>query len=207
MANYRSNFEICKGFLEMGKILELKQALGPGSRANKYRVHMSIPNAVPKTADLSTFDTLCIATSFPQKDLGVIETYNQGRKLVIPGDTSYPNEWTVTFYNTEEHNIRRAFLEWMRAIDHFQDNVHSGMPIEIMTDMAVSQLDSAQNETVRYTFHGVFPKSVNAITVGDDQQDTITQTEVTFAFTDWVVGDSQLDTPLGYNTRTGNFIA
>lgn len=191
----------------MGKILELKQALGPGARANKYRLHFNIPNAVPKTADIQTFDTLAIMASFPGKSIGVIETFNQGRKLVLPGDTSFSNQFTVEFYNTEEHNLRRAIMEWLRAMDHFQDNMHSGMPIEVMTNMAVSQLDSAMNETVRYTFHGVFPQEIAEISIGDDQQDTITRTSVTFAYTDFTIGDADLDKPLQYNTRTGNFIA
>lgn len=191
----------------MGKILDLKQALGPGARANKYRVNFNIPNAVPKTADLSTIDTLAMASSFPQKSIGMIEVYNQGRKLVLPGDTAYTNTWTLTFYNTEEHNIRRAILEWMRSIDHFQDNMHSGVPIEIMTDISISQLDSAMNETVRYTFHCMWPQDMSEIGVGDGEQDTITQFTVTFAFTEWTVGDGELDKPLQYNSATKNFIA
>lgn len=191
----------------MGKILELKQALGPGARANKYRINFNIPTAVPRTADLATVDTLAMGSSLPQKSIGMIEVFNQGRKLVIPGDTSYPNTWTITFYNTEEHNIRRAILEWMRSIDHFQDNMHSGVPLEIMTDLSVSQLDSAMNETVRYTFHGCWPQDMSEITMGDDQQDTVTQFTVTFAYTDWVIGDGDLDKPLQYNSATKNFIA
>lgn len=191
----------------MGKILELKQALGPGARANKYRVNFNIPPAVPKTADLSTVDTLCHAASLPEKSIGVIEVFNQGRKLVLPGDTAFSNEWVLTFYNTEEHNIRRACLEWMRSIDHFQDNMHSGVPIEIMTTLSVSQLDSAQNETVRYTFHCVWPKSVSEIVVEDSAENTVQVFTVTFAFTEWVVGDGILDKPLQYNSATKNFIA
>lgn len=191
----------------MGKILDLKQALGPGARANKFRVNFNIPAAVPKTADLSTIDTLCMASSLPQKSIGMIEVFNQGRKLVLPGDTSYPNTWQLTFYNTEEHNIRRAILEWMRSIDHFQDNMHSGVPIEIMTNLSVSQLDSAMNETVRYTFHCCWPQDMAEISVGDGEQDTITQVAVTFAYTDWVVGDGILDKPLQYNSATKNYIA
>lgn len=162
---------------------------------------------MPKTADLGTFDTLAKAASFPQKTIGMIETYNQGRKLILPGDTSFTNTWTIELYQTEEHNLRRAILEWMRSIDHFQDNMHSGMPIEVMTDLAVSQLDSAMNETVRYTFHGCFPQDVGEVTLGDDMNDQIQTFSVTFAFTDWVVGNGDLDKPLQYNTRTGNFIA
>ena len=191
----------------MGKILDLKQALGPGARANKYRVNFNIPPAVPKTADLSTVDTLCNAATLPQKSIGPIEVWNQGRKLVLPGDTAYPNEWTLTFYNTEEHNIRRAILEWMRSIDHFQDNMHSGVPIEIMTTLSVSQLDSAMNETVRYSFHCCWPKEVSEITVGDSEENQIQTFTVNFAYTEWVIGDSELDKPLQYNSATKNFIA
>lgn len=191
----------------MGKINELKQALGPGARANKYRLLFNIPNAIPKTADISTYDTLAMATSFPQKNIGMIEVFNQGRKLVLPGDTAYPNTWQVTLYNTEEHNLRRALLEWMRATDHFQDNMHSGVPAEIMTNLSVSQLDSAMNETVRYTFHHVWVQDISEVSLGDGEQDTITQTIVTFAYSDWVIGDGELDKPLQYNSATRNFIA
>lgn len=191
----------------MSKILELKQALGAGARANKYKVNFMIPPAVPKTADLTTFDVLCHAASFPSKTLQTITSWNQGRKLLQPGDTEYPNTWEVTFYNTEEHNIRRAFLEWMRAIDHFQDNMHSGVPMEVMTNMSVTQLDSAMNETVRYTFHDVFPTQVSDVSLDDSTSSTITDTKVTFSFVDWVVGDGQLDKPLQYNSATKNFIA
>lgn len=191
----------------MGKILELKQALGPGARPNKYRINFNIPNAVPKTADISTVDTLTFASSIPQKTVGMIEVWNQGRKLVLPGDTAYPNSWVLTFYNTEEHNLRRAMLEWMRSCDHFQDNMHSGLPAEVMTDISVSQLDSAMNETVRYTFHGCFPQDISEIALGDDQQDQVQQFTVTFAYTDWVIGDGELDKPLQYNSATKNHIA
>lgn len=191
----------------MGKILDLKMALGPGARANKYRVNFTIPPSIPKSCDITTVDTLAMASSFPQKTVGMIEVFNQGRKLVLPGDTAYPNLWTLTFYNTEEHNIRRAIVEWMRSIDHFQDNMHSGVPMEIMTDLSVSQLDSAMNETVRYTFHCCWPQDMSEIVLGDDQQDTITQFTVTFAYTDWVIGDGNLDKPLQYNSATRNFIA
>lgn len=191
----------------MDKIAELKQVLGAGARANKYRLNLRIPDAVPKTADVRTFDVLAVSSSFPQKSIGVIETYNQGRKLVQPGDTEYENDWTVVFKNTEEHNVRRAFLEWMRACDHFQDNMHSGVPMEVMTDMSVSQLDSAMNETVRYTFHDVWPKAVSEVQLEDSAQNTITETTVTFAFVDWVVGDGELDKPLQYSNSTLNYIA
>ena len=191
------------------RISEIKAKIGSGARPNKFMVYITFPQNLDVGSTNLENDAaiLCKASSIPDKTIGVIEVWNQGRKLVLPGDTSYPNQWTLTFYNTEEHNLRRAMLEWMRSIDHFQDNMHSGVPIEVMADLSVSQLDSAMNETVRYTFHCCWPQDIQEISVGDDQQDSVTQTQVTFAYTHWVVGDGNLDKPLQYNSATKNFIA
>lgn len=191
----------------MGKLQDLKNAIGPGARANKYRVLFEIPDAVPKTASSSTFDILCVSASMPSRTIGTIEVHNQGRSLVLPGDSQYSKSWSLTFYSTEEHNIRRAMLEWMRSIDHFQDNMHSGVPAAIMTDMKIEQLDSAGNPTVRATLHNCFPTEVGELSYGDDQSDSILQVSVTFAFSDWVTGDQDLDKPLQYNSATRNYIA
>lgn len=189
------------------KLAELKRALGAGARANKYRVNFAIPSAVPTQADLGTADTLCRATSFPAMTLGKIEVFNQGRKLVIPGDTSYDNSWTVTFYQTEDHAIRKDMIAWMKAADHFQDNSHSGNPSAIMGEMSVEQLDSAGNPTVRYTFHNVFVESVGEISLTDDSDAGAMEFDVTFSFTDWTVGDKRLNDPAAGNAATGNDIA
>lgn len=189
------------------KLAELKSALGAGARPNKYRVNFSVPSAVPTTSDLSTVDTLCKASTFPSVTLGQIEVYNQGRKLVIPGDTSYANTWTLTLYQTEDHAIRKDMISWMRAADDFQNNMHTGNPQAVLGELSVEQLDSAGNPTVRYTFHNVFAQEVGEVSVGDDQQDTLQEFDVTFSFTDWVVGEGETSDPAAGNASTANDIA
>lgn len=186
------------------KLAELKSALGAAARANKYRVNFAVPSAVPTTSNLGQVDILCKAAAFPSMTVGQIEVYNQGRKLIIPGDTTYTNTWTLSFYQTEDHAIRKDMIAWMTAIDHFQDNFHTGNPNALMTDMSIEQLDSAGNATAKYTFHNVFVQEVGEITLGDDQVDTIIEFDVTFSFTDWVVGDGQLNNPAAGNAATGN---
>jgi hypothetical protein len=189
------------------RLSELKSALGSGARANKYRINFSVPAAVPTVSDLQNTDILCKSTSFPSMTIGQIEVYNQGRKLVFPGDTTYENTWTLTFYNTEDHGLRRDMISWMRSADDFQKNTHSGNPDAIMGELSIEQLDSNGEPTARYTFHNVFVQEVGTLEVGDDQVDTMQEFDVTFSFTDWVVGDGEENIPSVAGTPSRNDIA
>lgn len=189
------------------RLAELKNALGAGARANKYRVNFAVPAAVPVTSNLQNVDAICKASNFPSMSIGQIEVFNQGRKLIIPGDTAYTNTWNLTFYNTEDHGLRRDMISWMKSADHFQNNSHSGNPTAVMGELSVEQLDSAGNPTAKYTFHNVFVQEVSELSVGDDQVDTIQEFDVVFSFTDWVVGDGELNTPSAGNAPTLNDVA
>lgn len=191
----------------MNKVAELKNALGAGARPNKYRVNFTVPSAVPTTSNLQNVDVLCKASSFPSMSIGQIEVFNQGRKLVLPGDTTYTNTWTLTFYQTEDHGIRRDMISWMKSADHFQNNEHSGNPAAVMGELSVEQLDSSGEATTKYTFHHVFVQEVGEVTIGDDQIDTAMEFDVTFSFTDWVVGGGETNEPTEFNPATGNDVA
>lgn len=189
------------------KIAELKNALGAAARPNKYRVNFAVPAAVPVKSDLSKVDVLCKASTFPSMTIGQIEVWNQGRKLPIPGDTTYTNTWTLTFYQTEDHAFRKDMISWMKSADHFQNDQHSGNPTAIMGELGIQQLDSVGNPTVTYTFHNVFVSEVSEITVGDDQVDTAMEFDVTFTFSDWVVGTDNFNNPAAGNSATLNDVA
>jgi len=190
------NINITKnnGVLKMPSTIEdLKTALGQLARPSKYKLFFTLPVVVQKDFNESNIDLFCLTTEFPGKTIGQIELWNQGRKLIIPGDTTFANTWNVTFYNNEEHSIRVMFASWMKACDNFQENIHTGVPSNVMTNMRVAQLDSAGAETAIYTFHNVFPQDMAAVSIGDDQQDAVEQFDVTFSFTDWVVGTEAQD--------------
>ena len=190
-----------------GELSRLKNVLGAVARPNKYRINFSIPSAVPIKSDLSAADVLCKSTAFPSMTIGQIELYNQGRKLVIPGDTSYTTTWEVTFYGTEDHALRKDLISWMLSADNFQKNVHSGNPNDILGELSVEQLDSAGNATVRYTFHNVFVQEIGEISLGDDTQDTPMEFSCTFSFSDWTVGTGELSDPASGAKATKNSIA
>lgn len=188
-------------------LANLKSALGAGARANKYRLNFSVPSTIATTSNLQDADILCKAARFPGMTIGPIEVWGQGRKLIIPGDTAYETEWAVTFYNTEDHSLRKDMIAWMKAADHFQNNSHSGNPGSIMTEMSVEQLDSAGNPTAKYTFHNMWVSGVAAVEVADETADTVQEFEVTFTFSDWVVGDTEFNVPSAGEKATLNDIA
>lgn len=188
-------------------INEIKSAIGAGGRPSKFRVTLTFPSAVNTTGNLRNVDTLAKSASFPALTIGQIEVWNQGRKLVIPGDTSFSNSWTVTFYNTEAHDIRRDFIAWVASCDQFQDNKHTGVPAELMIDANVIQLDSYGNETTKYTFHNLFPYEIGEISLSADTIDSIEEFDVTFSFTDWVVGDDAVQRPGQSGEGTKNVTA
>lgn len=174
------------------KINELKTAIGAGARVNRYKIELTIPATVPTKGNWTNADLLCKASTFPSMTVAQIEVFNQGRKLLIPGDTSYTNTWTVSFYNTADHVLRTDIISWMRSMDHFQNNTHSGKPEDIFLDLKVNQLDGDGNITTTYTFHNCWPTEVGEISVADESDGGIQEFDVTFSFTDWVIGSGEL---------------
>jgi len=191
----------------MSKISELKNAIGAAARSNKYRINFSIPSAVPTKSDLSKADILCKSASFPSMTIGQIEVWIQGRKFVMPGDTSYANTWSLTFYNTEDHALRKDLISWMVSADNFQKNTHTGSPNDVLGELSVEQLDSAGNATAKYTFHNVFVQEVAEVTLADDTVDEAGTFDCTFSFSDWVLGSGETSEVSSGNKATGNVIA
>jgi hypothetical protein len=176
------------------KIRQIENVLGAAGRQNKYRVTMSFPSGVSASTDLETIDVLAKSTSAPQKEIGLIELWNQGRKLPIPGDTTFDNTWTVSFYLSEDHSLRLDMLKWQDSADNFYENKHSGNPSAVFTDMKVEQLDSAGKATAQYTLHSCWPSVVGEATFDDSAENTPQEFEVSFTYSHWNSGSD--DTPV-----------
>ena len=192
------------------KIEEIKRVLHGGSKATKYMVSFSFPTEVAHNFEIAEMNCLAKATSFPGKSIGQIEVYNQGRKIPIPGDTAYDPTWTVTFYVDQAHKIRKDFLNWMKSIDNFQANTHSGRPENLFVRMSVSQLDSLEKEVAKYTLLDVWPQAVGEISLGAEDLDTILEFEVTFSLSSWIIeaqNGTEFDSPLDGRVHSTNTVA
>lgn len=170
----------------MGVLQELKETLKMGARGNKYKVMLAAP--VGPTDDFLV-DTIAKGGAIPAKTMGQIEIWTQGRKLVVAGDATYENAWALTFWNTQELALRKGFDEWMNYIDDMDK--HSRGATEhnsYMTDGGkIQQLNTSDNSvTATYQFYNMWPTGISAIEMADDQQDTITEFTVDFAYSHWV---------------------
>jgi len=175
-------------------ISQLGNTLKSGARSSKYRVSFAYPSSFNGETSLEDVDILAKTAIAPSKEIGVIEVYNQGRKLPIPGDTVFDNAWTVTFYLTEDHQLRYDMIKWLDSCDLFQKNIHTGNPLEVMSDLRLEQLDSAGEITAAYTLHNSWVSSVGEVSYGDEQQDEIGEFDVVFTYSDWVTGTEEYST-------------
>jgi len=173
------------------RIREIESVLGASGRQNKYRVSFTFPPTIGINYDLQEVDILAKSSAAPQKEIGIIELWNQGRKLPIPGDTTFDNTWTCSFYLGESHEIRLAMLKWQDAADNFYINKHSGDPSEIMTDIRIEQLDSAGKPTAIYTLHNSWPSVVGAVTYDDSAEKTPTEFDFPITYSDWTIGTGE----------------
>jgi hypothetical protein len=165
---------------------QLKNALKVnGAKADKFTIRFSTPAADSKLT-LKTEDMiLCKSTSFPDKQIGEMVAWVQGRKLTLPGDTEFTAEWTLEFYNTTDHKLRKMFIDWMDQMDNYETNSHTCNPSTFMVDADVMQLDCKGGIAAGYTFHNMFPSHVEQIDVSGETINTIQVFRVSFRFSHW----------------------
>jgi len=163
----------------------LKNTLGIGARANKYRVTISGTGkrfSFGKEADL-----LCKSASIPGRSFADIEIWNQGRLTTVAGDAQFDGTWNVTFIDTEDHKIRGQFIDWMDYIDDAVN--HSRGAIDhssYMNDAKLEQLSTVDNSvTASYTLLDIYPKSISDSTMSDDSTDLV-EFSVEFNYSNWV---------------------
>lgn len=94
-------------------INDLKRSLGAGSRPNKYLLELSWGNL-----DSERLNILCKAASLPESKITTITAGYHGRKLVLRGDTEFPETYDISIYDDANMSFRKFFIEWMRAIDN-----------------------------------------------------------------------------------------
>ena len=163
-------------------IQELKNKLGMGARANKYRIIMSGLKGVEDVM----VDTFAKATAIPGRSFADVEVWNQGRLTVLAGNAQYDSTWSVTFIDTEDHSLRKSFIKWMEFIDSVANHSKGAVKhTAYMTTSKVQQLNTSNNKvTATYTFENVYPKSISDSTLADDSTELLEFT-VEFNYSLW----------------------
>ena len=181
--------------MAFSSIVNLKDTLGLGARANLFEVSLAFPIAVTGNAtgawqgpDQTTITTtnvniLVKAAQVPAFTIGTIEVpYKAGRRIKIPGDRTFA-DWTVTVINDEQHVARRAFTAWIDMIS--KGNYNSATKSSVKNyyrDLTVTQLKGSGNAVRVYKLLDAFPTDVSGVDLSMDSTDTLSEFTVNFQY-------------------------
>ena len=172
-----------------------REKLNGGSKANLFRMSIGLNDAITGVdLDASNFSVLCKSGAIPAFTLGVIEVPFRGRRIKIPGDRTY-GDWTATFVNDGNQNIRKTFDNWLKSIvdPDGEENLRSSSEDTYRSTITIEQLKSDGTVARVYDLYDAFPTDVSAIDLSYDTTDAIQEFTVTFQYhyLDVGVGDDE----------------
>ena len=157
----------------MANINDFKSKLkGGGARANQFRVVMPFPGFAALGGETENMSFLCQASSLP--GMTVVETPIpfRGRTLYVAGDRTFET-WTTTVLNDTDFKIRNAYERWLNGINNMSDNEGLVNPADYQVDAFIDQLDRNGKIIKSYTFRGMFPTTIDDITMSYSDNSTV----------------------------------
>jgi hypothetical protein len=194
----------------------LKSILGVGAWTTKFEVEIPIPfifkasnfvnkiftgkNTTAKVED--SIQLLAKETSIPERSIETTEVWHRGHPFIIRGMANSPKEWTVTFYNQPELDLKEFFDDWIYKMDMVGSSITDtvfpnnylgafGINSGYMVDVKVFQLCANGEKTKGFKLLYAFPKNVSSIELKGDGPATISTVVVTFAYSYWEPFDPQ----------------
>ena len=179
---------------EFFNINKFREKLGGGSKANLFRMDIIPEFTVPGGFDQKVTSILCKSGAIPAFTLGIIEVPFRGRRIKIPGDRTY-GDWTATFVNDDEQNLRKSFDKWMNSIVDVngEEALRTGVG-SYRCRISINQLRPDGNMSRIYDLYDAFPTDVSAIDLSYDTTDAVQEFTVTFQYHYLDVGDTSSTT-------------
>ena len=169
------------------RIEEIKSQLTfGGARQSLFQVQFN--NPANSVADIK-LPFMCKASSLPASNLGNIIVPYFGRKINLAGDRTF-EAWSITVINDEDFLIRNAMEQWTNSIQSLEGNLRqfgSAAPLLYKSDAKITQYSKTGLPIREYTFHGIYPASVSAITMDWGSTDAIEEFTVSFQYDWWDV--------------------
>lgn len=154
-----------------------------GARPTLFQVQLSNP-----VAPLSNIKVpfMIKSASLPASTIGQIgNVYWMGRQIKYGGDRQF-EDWTVTVINDEDFQIRNGIEAWSNQINTHVSNMRA-LPQNYKSDARIVQYGKDGRLLRAYKFQGLFPVQISDIPVAWEQQDTVEEFTVTFAYDVWTV--------------------
>lgn len=163
-----------------------------GLRPNRYQVVLAFPTDVTSAMGSGTsvaqkISFTCTAASIPASTLGVVTVPYMGRQIKLAGDKTF-DDWNVTIILDNDLVGRHVFESWHDQMLSFDGNVSTQNfvnPSNYFAQATVQLLDRADNPLETYTVESMWPAQVSEVQLGYDQNDTVSQQQVSFAVNGW----------------------
>jgi len=135
---------------------------------------------------------LARVASLPVSTVAPIEVPYFGRKIKLSGNRTYP-EWSITVINDEDFILRKAFQQWLEALNSPHLNIRSknadSRPVTYKGTAEVTQYGKDGYPLQSYTFEGIFPSEVAPIEVDWGRENEIEEFTVTLQYDLWTKSD------------------
>ena len=153
-----------------------------GARPTLFRIENPFPSHLG--ADATDLSYMAKAASIPEEIISPISVGYFGRKIKLAGDRTY-RDWNLTIINDEMYSIRTVFETWHNLLNSPAENVRDLSflnPLIYKTDLVVRQLSQSGFQPQIYKLIGAFPIRIGDIKLSWDDQNTIEEFDVTFAY-------------------------
>ena len=128
------------------------------------------------------------ATTTPTFSIKEMQVPYMGRMLKLPLTSRLYEDWTVTFIADENYNNRKFFEKWHSDInDHLNNSLNVSLQTYILSNINVILLNhnstaAFSTEIHNFILEKAFPKEIGPINLGYDQNNTVSEFTVTFAY-------------------------
>jgi hypothetical protein len=177
-------------------VSEFKSRLpGGGSRPNLFEVVFNNPNELgidnqpSSLGEVGSF--LVKSSSLPGSTISRVPVPFRGRNVTVPGVREFDDTWVTTVINDTDFGVRRWAEEWMDKIASHEANIGNFTLTDLSSTLHVYQLDHRDGERIRgYKFIDAWPSELNAIELAADTNDSISEFDITWAFSYWMVDEA-----------------
>jgi hypothetical protein len=162
--------------------------LGDGARPNLFAVSLVFPTFVTAgTAAGQKTTFMAKMAQLPGSSMSLAPLYYFGREVKFAGNRTFA-DWNLTIINDEDFIVRNALENWLDYINSHSLNVRSAVaatPSSYAVDATVNQYGKTGDIIKSYTFVGLFPLDLAPIDLDWQNNDTIEDFSVTFAYQYW----------------------
>ena len=159
---------------------------GGGVRPTMFQVELTFPTGVSRNNNRLTNDGtfLIKATQLPASTIGVIDVPFRGRKLKVSGDREFA-DWNVNILNDVSFGLREGLEEWSERIQNHNYALGAPELNDYYASAIVRQLDRDGRQLRAYSFEGIWPREIEAISLDFESNNAVEDYGVTFAVQYW----------------------